>query len=62
MRAGFTQFEVMLKLGFYSTVRLSKWEQGHQLLNLINLFKLVKIYDVTLKRLFPDLAKNPSRS
>jgi transcriptional regulator with XRE-family HTH domain len=33
VKAGLTQFEVMLKLGFHSIDRLSKWEQGHQLPN-----------------------------
>jgi transcriptional regulator with XRE-family HTH domain len=57
IKAGFTQFQVMLKLGFHSTDRLSKWEQGHQLPNLINLFKLAKTYNVTPNELFPEISE-----
>ena len=58
IKSGLTQFDVMLKLGFRSTDRVSKWETGKMLPNLINLFKLAKIYGVTPTELFPELPDN----
>jgi len=49
----------MIRLGFHSNDRLSKWENGHQLPSLINLFKLAKINGVLPGELFPSLAENP---
>jgi transcriptional regulator with XRE-family HTH domain len=57
MKARLTQFDAMLKLGVRSTDRISKWENGTRLPNLINLFKLAEIYGVTPKELYPEIAQ-----
>jgi transcriptional regulator with XRE-family HTH domain len=57
IKAGLTQFDAMLRLGFRSTDRISKWEKGTRLPNLINLFKLAEIYHVTPKELYPEITQ-----
>lgn len=55
LKAGLTQFDVMLRLGFRSTDRVSKWERGSRYPNLINLFKLAKIYNVPPGEFYPEI-------
>lgn len=53
VRAGLTQFDVMLRLGLKSNDRISKWERGTKYPNVINLLRLAKIYDVHPGELYP---------
>ncbi len=57
IKAGLTQFEVMIKLGFRSTDRVSKWENGNGLPGVINLFKLAEIYRVPPQDLYHGISK-----
>jgi transcriptional regulator with XRE-family HTH domain len=52
----------MLRLGFRSTDRISKWEKGTRLPNMINLFKLAAIYNVSPIELYPEIAQTVLRS
>jgi len=55
VKAGLTQFDVMLKLGVRSTDRISKWEKGRKYPNVVNLLKLAKIYNVHPIELYPEI-------
>jgi transcriptional regulator with XRE-family HTH domain len=52
--AGLSQLEVAVKLGFKSSDRISKWEQGLTYPHVMNLFKLAKIYGVKSEELYPQ--------
>ena len=62
LKAGLSQFDVTLKMGFRSNDRISKWENGSGLPSLINLFKLSDIYNVTPKELYPEIAEEVLQS
>ncbi|MBK9507473.1 MAG: helix-turn-helix transcriptional regulator [Bacteroidetes bacterium] len=51
------QLDVVCKLGFSTTDRLSRWEKGTAMPSLINLFRLAAIYDVAPHHLYPKLFK-----
>jgi transcriptional regulator with XRE-family HTH domain len=55
IKAGLTQFDAMLRLGFRSTDRISKWEKGTRLPSLVNLLRLAEIYQVSPKELYPGI-------
>ena len=55
IKAGLTQFDVMLKLGVKSTDRISKWECGSKYPSMMNLLKLAKILDVQARELYPEI-------
>lgn len=55
LKAGLTQKEVCQKLGFTNEVALCHWEQGKNIPNLINLFKLSAIYKVSPNKLYGQL-------
>lgn len=57
-RAGMSQFDVALKLGFKSTDRISRWETGLSYPHIINLFKMARIYGVRADELYPEI-QNP---
>jgi len=57
LKAGLTQFDVMIKLGFRSTDRVSKWENGNGMPGVINLFKLAEIYKALPQDLYPKLTQ-----
>lgn len=54
IKAGLTQKQVARLLGFTNEVSMCHWEQGKNIPNLINLFKLSKIYNATINELYRD--------
>ncbi|MEI6528100.1 MAG: helix-turn-helix transcriptional regulator [bacterium] len=54
-RVGLYQREVAEALKLDCTDRLSKWEAGHAVPNIINLFRLAIIYKVSPRDLYPEL-------
>ena len=57
IKAGLSQFDVMIKMGFRSNERISKWENGTKLTSLVNLFKIATIYCVSPKDLYPEITQ-----
>ena len=55
IKAGLTQFDVMLKLGVKSTDRISKWERGSKYPSMLNLLKLARILNVQAPELYPEI-------
>ena len=49
------QNEIAVILSLQCTNRVSRWEQGSSLPNMINLFKLAKLFNVLPHELYPDL-------
>ena len=54
-KAGLTQKQVASLLGFTNEVSICHWEQGKNIPNLINLFKLCKIYNTSANNLYSKL-------
>jgi transcriptional regulator with XRE-family HTH domain len=54
---GFNQVDVAKKLGMKSSDRISHCELGKAIPNIINLFKLCKLYKVTPAEIYPLLEK-----
>ncbi|MEI6575100.1 MAG: helix-turn-helix transcriptional regulator [Bacteroidota bacterium] len=54
-KAGLSQFDIIIRLGFKSNTRISQWESGKRLPNIINLFRLAEIYQVSPQELYPEL-------
>ena len=54
-RLGLLQSDVAKHLGFASTDRISRWENGLAVPHIANLFRLAKIYGVTPMDLYPEL-------
>ena len=52
---GLRQLDVACKLGFTTTDRISHWEKGQAMPNVINLFRLCEIYRVYPQELYPML-------
>jgi DNA-binding XRE family transcriptional regulator len=52
---GWEQVEVAKMLGLKSTSKLSHWENGDSLPNLVNAFKLAGLYRVYVEALFYDM-------
>ena len=52
---GYNQQQVANLLGFTSFDRISHWEKGDNIPNLINLFKLSVLYHATPMQLYPEL-------
>lgn len=52
---GYKQREVAKMLGFNSFERISYWEKGESIPNLLNLFKLSLIYRATPMQLYSEL-------
>jgi transcriptional regulator with XRE-family HTH domain len=63
-QAGLFQKDVAHALGLDCTDRISHWENGSAMPNVVNLFKLAAIYSVTPQDLYPELyelAKRPNQ-
>lgn len=54
-KAGLRQLDVAEKLGFSTTDRISRWEQGLTFPHVVNLFKLSSLYKVTPQELYNEL-------
>jgi len=53
--AGLLQSDVARELGLDCADRISHWQNGTSMPNLINLFKLAAIYEVKPHELYPEL-------
>ncbi len=53
--AGLLQKDVVERLGFSVTDRISKWEKGQGFPSVLNLFKLCVIYAKRPEELYPEL-------
>jgi transcriptional regulator with XRE-family HTH domain len=51
-QAELRQLDVADKLGFKSAERISKWEHGDAIPNIVNLFKLAGLYKTTVEELY----------
>lgn len=58
MKAGLRQVDVASLIGLDFADRLSRWENGQAMPNVVNLFHLAAIYKVTPKDLYQDLRRN----
>jgi len=54
-QAGLLQSDVAKRLGLVSTDRISHWEKGSAVPNIVNLFKLSALYRVPPEKLYPEL-------
>lgn len=54
---GYSQFEVMFMLGFQSTSRISRWENGETIPSVKNLLKLSILYKTLPNELFYELVQ-----
>lgn len=57
VKVGLTQKQVASMLGFFNEVSICHWEQGKNILNLINLFKLCGIYQTSPITLYTELSE-----
>lgn len=55
LKIGLTQKEVSTILGFTNEVSLCHWEQGKNIPNIINLFRLGVIYNATPHELYKTI-------
>jgi transcriptional regulator with XRE-family HTH domain len=53
--AGYTQREVARLLGFKNSARISSWEKGFSLPNMVNLFKLSVLYHTLPNEFYIEL-------
>lgn len=58
LKCGLTQKEVCEKFGFTNEVALCHWEQGKNIPNLINLFRISRLYKTTPMKLYSTTWKN----
>lgn len=58
IKAGLSQRQVAIALGFTNEVSICHWEQGKNIPNLINLFKLCSIYNTTTHDLYIELSNS----
>ena len=58
LKRGLRQLDVVCILGFTTTDRLSHWEKGQALPNIINLFKLALIFQVPPESLYPEMMQS----
>lgn len=56
-QTGLTQLRVASLLGWKNSDRLSHWEKGTSLPNIINLFRLSDLYQVEPSELYPEIIK-----
>lgn len=56
-KAGLRQIDVAELLGRDCADRLSRWENGTAVPNVLNLFKLAHLYQVKPEELYPELVK-----
>lgn len=61
-KCGYTQKEVAKFFGFSNEVAISHWEQGVNIPNLINLFKLSALYRTSPSELYASLASEIKES
>jgi transcriptional regulator with XRE-family HTH domain len=54
-QAGLRQIDVAAALGFSSEDRISHWEKGQAFPNIINLFRLARLYKVMPHELYGEL-------
>lgn len=57
LKAGLTQKQVAQFLGFTNTVSICHWENGLNIPNIINLFKLSALYKTSPGELYVSLSK-----
>ena len=57
-RIGLRQIDVAQKLGLDCADRLSRWENGLAIPNIVNLFKLSVLYKVPPQELYVDLFRS----
>ena len=50
---GLSQFQVMQYLGLKSMDRISRWESGLAYPSVVNFIKLLELYDVTPREMYP---------
>jgi transcriptional regulator with XRE-family HTH domain len=55
LKAGLRQVDVARQLGLDFADRLSRWENGLAMPNIVNLFRLASIYKVPPQDLYQDL-------
>lgn len=55
VRIGLRQIDVAQKLGLDCADRLSRWENGLAIPNIVNLFRLSTLYKIAPEQLYPDL-------
>lgn len=58
LKAGLRQLDVARLLGKDFTDRLSRWENGLAMPNIVNLFRLAEIYKVHPEQLYLDLRQS----
>jgi transcriptional regulator with XRE-family HTH domain len=51
-RAKLRQIDVAEALGFKTTDRISRWEKGRAYPHIVNVFKMARLYQVTVEELF----------
>ena len=56
--SGLKQKDVARKMGLRSPSRISRWEKGESIPNIVNLFKLAIIYHVMIDALFIVLIRS----
>jgi transcriptional regulator with XRE-family HTH domain len=56
LKAGLRQIDVAKLLGFTTEERICHWEKGRNIPNIINLFKLAKIYKVRAEELYNKIS------
>lgn len=56
--AGLRQIDVAIAIGLRNSDRISEWELGLRHPNIVNLFKLAKMFGVTADALYPSLLEN----
>ena len=54
LRKGLAQWDVAQHLGFRSTDRISRWENGIMYPHVMNLRRLAKLFGVAMEELYPD--------
>jgi len=55
LKTGLLQRDVASLLGLDCTDRLSRWENGHAVPSVVNLFKIAALYKTEPRLLYPDL-------
>jgi transcriptional regulator with XRE-family HTH domain len=55
LRKGLAQWDVAVHLGFRSTDRISRWENGIMYPHVTNFIKLIELYKATPKELYPEV-------